>query len=61
MLALHNPSERLNEHGRSWMPRPYVNCLWVTIMGLATLPIPLVKAYILNQDPIGNLYRVPKI
>ena len=23
MLALHDPSEHLNELGRLWMPRPY--------------------------------------
>ena len=39
MLALQDPSERLNGHGELWMPQPYENCLWLIEMGLHTLPI----------------------
>jgi hypothetical protein len=39
MLALQNPSERLNGHGRLWMHQPYANCLRLTKMGLHMLPI----------------------
>ena len=39
MLALQNPSEWLNGHGRLWMHQPYVNCLQLIEMGLHMLHV----------------------